>query len=197
MKKLFLGILLIVLIIIAVPLINSKDSVKTKDINLEDTGEVEKHIVKLIEDEEINTEDKGKIIRALPSINWEDLSEEEEEELKSKMALWIYKAEVKEEEEIDAVIKVSSRFYGEDYMKILEKLAQLYGDNMDEFLRALSENKARVIDLGESFYDLEMYEVNGRSISEDFLYIRDSEKLNDEEKKVGYEFLEIISSCGT
>lgn len=197
MKKLFLGILLIVLIIIAVPLINSKDSVTRKEINLEDTGEVEKHIVKLIEDEEIDTEDKSKIIRALPNINWDELSEEEEEELKSKMALWIYNAEIKGEEEIDAVIKVSSRFYEEDYMKILEKLIQLYGDNMDEFLRALSENKARVIDLGESFYDLEMYETNGRSISEDFLYISGSKELNDEEKKIGYEFLEIISSCGT
>ena len=68
---------------------------------------------------------------------------------------------------------------------------------MDEFIKALSENKDRIIDLGYSFYDLELYEINGRSISEDFLYIRDSDKLTEEEKQLGYEFLEIISSCGT
>ena len=45
MKKIAIPIVLIILIIIAVPLINSKDSAVPRDINFDDSKEIQKHIV--------------------------------------------------------------------------------------------------------------------------------------------------------
>lgn len=197
MKKLFTLLALIILIIIAVPLINSKDSSKLENINFNNLKEIEKNISALVKEMDLDFKDKSKIINALPDLKWDKLQEEVDfAELKDNIVEWIGNIEIKDKEEIDSLIKVSSRFNDEDYTKILEKLSLVYGENMDEFIKALFENKDRLIDLGYSFYDLELYETNGRSISEDFLYIRDSEKLSEEEKQLGYEFLEIISSCG-
>ncbi|HZK33360.1 MAG TPA: hypothetical protein VFC60_02560 [Tissierellaceae bacterium] len=197
MKKLFIVFAFIILIIIAVPRMNSKDSVKIEDINFNDSREMGKNISKLAEDTDLDLEVNSKVIRALLDIKWDKLKEEEVPEVKANMAQWIYDLEIDGKEEIDSIIKVSRVFTDDEYIKILEKLTIEYGKEMDEFIKALSENKDMLIDLGYSFYDLELYGTNGRSISEDFLYIRDSDKLTEEEKQLGYEFLEIISSCDT
>ena len=56
MKKIFFIFAFIILIIIAVPIMNSKDSVNIEDINFNDSKEIGKNILKLTEAKDLDLE---------------------------------------------------------------------------------------------------------------------------------------------
>lgn len=56
MKKIFFVFAFIILIIIAVPIMNSKDSVNIEDINFNDSKEIGKNILKLTEAKDLDLE---------------------------------------------------------------------------------------------------------------------------------------------
>ncbi|NLY86842.1 MAG: hypothetical protein GX077_10955 [Tissierellia bacterium] len=199
MKKVIL--ILIVLMIIIVPfLMNGSLGEKTiniQDIDFHNIISIENNLKQIIKVGDLGEEEVKKILLSLPDLDWDKLNRYGRR-FKRDLVNWLRERDIDDVDEISALIRILNKFKAYDNELLTRKLANIFIEDKETFIKALALNKGNLLELGYAFFYLELYgEEGGRYLTDDFNDILNSERLTKEEKLVGFEFLEIIASCET
>lgn len=199
MKKVIL--ILIVLMIIIVPfLMNGSLGEKTiniQDIDFHNIISIENNLKQIIKVGDLGEEEAKKILLSLPDLDWDKLNRYGRR-FKRDLVNWLRERDIDDVDEISALIRILNKFKAYDNELLTRKLANIFIEDKETFIKALALNKGNLLELGYAFFYLELYgEEGGRYLTDDFNDILNSERLTKEEKLVGFEFLEIIASCET
>ena len=199
MKKVIL--ILIVLMIIKVPfLMNGSLGEKTiniQDIDFHNIISIENNLKQIIKVGDLGEEEVKKILLSLPDLDWDKLNRYGRR-FKRDLVNWLRERDIDDVDEISALIRILNKFKAYDNELLTRKLANIFIEDKETFIKALALNKGNLLELGYAFFYLELYgEEGGRYLTDDFNDILNSERLTKEEKLVGFEFLEIIASCET
>lgn len=174
---------------------NSKEMINIKDINFNDIKDIQKSIGDLVKSNELTLDQGKQLLKSLPELNWEKISKDKGDKTKKEIVNWISNMEINNVDEIKAVIGVMTKFDKDDYTKISSVLADAFIQDRESFFKALAKEDGYIQEMAYAFHDLDVYKDTGRSMFDDFMHIRNSKDLTDEEKSIAYKFIEALEAC--
>lgn len=157
----------------------------------------EEKVMEIIQDKEGKKEDAKKIISFLEEIDFDKLEKIYGEESGVEVFRWLYNQEIKDEEDITSIIKVSDKLFNEEYEEMTKILVKVYEENPIVFIKALSKAPEYMEELGYAFHFLGVYDEYDNTLTDDLSLFLNAEELTDKEKKVAIDFLNIYALCGT
>ena len=172
-------------------------TINIQDIDFHNIISIENNLKQIIKVGDLGEEEVKKILLSLPDLDWDKLNRYGRR-FKRDLVNWLRERDIDDVDEISALIRILNKFKAYDNELLTRKLANIFIEDKETFIKALALNKGNLLELGYAFFYLELYgEEGGRYLTDDFNDILNSERLTKEEKLVGFEFLEIIASCET
>ncbi len=195
----FIGLFLVLILLGSIISSCSQESasISARDVDFSSPSHIEENLFEIIKISDLSEKEASSVIMALEEFNWKDLNEKGGKKFKKNFSSWIARQNIDKEEEISAIIGVIHNFSKKDYVRVSSKLALVFQDDIELFIRGLYEKRMQINEIAYALYDLSIYKEGSGDLTRDFNTIVTSEKLSQEEKYLGLELIDTIANCET